>query len=196
MTTGFAKFEIINAILRKSRPKIILELGGYIGWGAAAFGGLLREIHPDAKPGEIKLYTFELEPRFAAITSSFVELAGLKDIVEVVVGSADESLRRLNAEGKLEIADVVLLDHWERFYLADLQLIEDLGLLKQGSVVFADNCVRAPEYLEYVKRAKGISGLDFRSEIVESIMPMGIAVRISDSSFSQALTLAYRILYR
>jgi catechol O-methyltransferase len=194
MTTGFAKLEIIFAALQKSRPKVILELGAYIGWGAVAFGGFLQELHPHAKPGEIKLYTFELEPRFAAITSSFVELAGLKHIVEVVVGIADESLRRLKAEGTVETADAALLDHWEKFYLADLQTIEELGLLKSGSVIFADNCVRPPDYLEYVRGAKGRSGLIFRTETVESIMPMGINVCILDFGYFQILTRLNRIL--
>jgi catechol O-methyltransferase len=180
MTTGFAKLEIITAALQKSRPKVILELGAYIGWGAVAFGGLLQELHPDAKPGEIKLYTFEFEPRFAAITSSFVELAGLKEVVEVVVGDANDSLRRLKEEGKLETADVALLDHWEKFYKADLQTMEELGLVKSGSVIIADNCVRAPDYLEYVRGGKGKSGLEFKTETVESIMPMGIKVCILD----------------
>jgi catechol O-methyltransferase len=42
MTTGFAKLEIISAALQKSHPKVIIELGAYIGWGAVAFGGLLQ----------------------------------------------------------------------------------------------------------------------------------------------------------
>jgi catechol O-methyltransferase len=110
-----------------------------------------------------------------------VELAGLKHIVEVVVGDANTSLRRLKAEGALETVDVVLLDHWEKFYKGDLQTIEELGLLKSGSVVIADNCGRAPEYLQYVGGEKGKSGLGFKTETIESIMPMGIKVCLVDS---------------
>jgi hypothetical protein len=135
-----------------------------------------RELHPNAKPGEVKLFTFEVDPLFAAITSSFVELARLKDIVEVVVGSAEDSVRRLKAEGVLGRADVVLLDHWEKFYLSDLQVLEELGLIGRGSVVIADNTMRAPGYLEYVRGGKGRSGAEMRSESVESIMSMGIKV--------------------
>jgi catechol O-methyltransferase len=154
MTTGPPKLEIIISRLLTTKPKIMLEFGSYIGWGAVAFGGLLRELHPDAKPGEVKLFTFEVDPLFAAITSSFVELAGLKDIVDVIVGTAEDSVRRLKAEGVLERADVVLLDHWEKFYLSDLQVLEELGLIGGGSVVLADNTVRAPRYLEYVRGGK------------------------------------------
>lgn len=187
MTTGVPKLEIITATLRRTRPKIILELGGYIGWGAVAFGGLLRELHSHVKSGEIRLYSFELEPRFAAIANSFVELAGLNDVVQVVIGSAEESLRRLKAEGKLESADAVLIDHWEKFYLNDFQLLEELKLIRSGSVIFTDNCVRAPEYLEYVRQGKGKTGLTFKTETIESIMPMGIKVRISHGLFFQML---------
>jgi catechol O-methyltransferase len=176
MTTGPPKLEIIISRLHITKPKIMLKFGSYIGWGAVAFGGLLRELHPDPKPGEVKLFTFEVDPLFAAITSSFVELAGLKDIVDVIVGSAEDSVRRLKAEGVSARADVVLLDHWEKFYLSDLQVLEELGLVGGGSVVLADNTVRAPGYLEYVRGGKGRSGAEMRSESVESIMPMGIKV--------------------
>ena len=177
MTVGPAKLEVIKELFSKSRPKIIIELGSYIGWGAAAFGGLLRELHPAAVSGEIKLYTFELNPRFAAVASSFVELAGLKDVVDVIVGPAEESLRRLKAEGKLKRADVVLLDHWEDRYLPDLQTIEELGLLKSGSIVIADNADRAPGYMDYVKDGVATKAeLKYKSESIESIMLMGIAV--------------------
>lgn len=154
----------------------MLEFGSYIGWGAVAFGGLLRELHPEAGLGEIKLITFEVNPLFAAITSSFVELAGLKDVVDVIVGNAEESVRRLKGGGGLGKADVVLLDHWEKFYLSDLRVLEELGVVGSGSVVFADNTVRAPEFLEYVRSGKSRSGTETRSESVESIMPMGIKV--------------------
>ncbi|ODQ71408.1 hypothetical protein LIPSTDRAFT_73059 [Lipomyces starkeyi NRRL Y-11557] len=53
----------------------------------------------------------------AAITSSFVELAGLKDVVDVHVGPAAESVRRLFEEGDLtkQSVEFILLDHWKNF---------------------------------------------------------------------------------
>ena len=38
----------------------------------------------------------------------------------------------------------MLLDHWEKLYLNDFQVLEELGVIGRGSVVFSDNIVRAP----------------------------------------------------
>jgi catechol O-methyltransferase len=188
MTTGALKLEIIASRLRATKPRVILEFGSYVGWGAAAFGGLLRELHSQAGAGEVKLFTFEANPLFAAITSSFVELSGLKDVVDVVVGPAENSVRRLVAEGRLGRADVVLLDHWEKLYLNDFQVMEELGVIGEGSLVIADNTVRAPEYVEYVQGGKGITGVDLRSETIESIMPMGVKVSYVPKDHGSVLT--------
>ena len=187
MTIGPAKREIITDILASSRPipKVFLEFGTYVGYSAIALGSFLRDLHPDAKAGEIKYITLEREPLFAAITSSLVELAGLKDIVEVVVGNADESIRRMVKEGKLKSVDAILLDHWEDLYVSDLQVVEELGLLRKGSLVIADNVIRpgAPDYLRYVRAGKGKGGVEYTSREIESIMPMGIPVSTYHNGF-------------
>lgn len=182
MTIGPAKRTLIAEIMSSTnpKPKIFLEFGSYVGYSALALGSALRDLHPNAKPGEIKYYTFENMPYWAAITSSLVELAGLKDIVEVVVGDAAEGLKRLNAEGKLPkgSVDMMLLDHWERFYVPDLQVCEDLSILREGTVIFADNVLApgAPDYLKYVqvgKAAKSKEELRYATKGIDSIMPNG-----------------------
>jgi len=94
-------------------------------------------------------------------------LAGLKGVVDVVVGEAAVEMRRLKEEGKLERVDFLLLDHWEKFYVEDLKVVEELELLKEGSVVVADNvdCPGAPEYLEYVRGGNGYSSREIESHI-------------------------------
>lgn len=139
--------------LSVDRPKIFLEFGSYVGYSAVGLGAAWRDLNPGQK---VSYFTFEKNPLMAAVTSSFVELAGLKDVVHVHVGPASESIKRLVAEGKLEkgSVDCILLDHWKELYLPDLQLCEELSLLRKGSVILADNILfpGAPEYLAYVKR--------------------------------------------
>jgi catechol O-methyltransferase len=82
-----------------------------------------------------------------------VALAGLSDTVKVVVGSSDASIRRLHALGELKHIDLMFLDHYKPAYTTDLKLCEELGLVKVGTVLAADNVITPgnPPYLEYVR---------------------------------------------
>jgi predicted O-methyltransferase YrrM len=99
------------------------------------------------------VYSCELDAGLAKIARDFVELAGLSDVVEVVEGKSTDSIKMLKEEHKIDHIDVLFLDHWESYYLPDLQLCEDLGLLRKGSIVLADNTDMpgAPDYVKYVK---------------------------------------------
>ena len=115
-----------------------------------------------------------MDPLCASIAMNLVDLAGLSDIVKVIVGRADESLRSLHASGQLARLDMLFLDHVEDQYVADFQVCEGLALLRKGTLIVADNVVRpgAPEYRRFVRshtglESKGVRGL---------IMPGGFEV--------------------
>lgn len=84
---------------------------------------------------------------------SLVDLAGLTDLVKVIVGSSDEGIARLAASGQLKQVDLMFLDHYKPAYTTDLKLCEELGLVKKGSVLAADNVIKPgnPPYLKYVR---------------------------------------------
>jgi catechol O-methyltransferase len=151
------KIAVSREILEKlnPKPKVLLELGCYVGCSALAWGTMLKEFN-EGKTDSVKVYTCELEDSFAKIASDFIALAGLSDIVEVLVGKSSDSIVRLEKEGKITKGgvDVLFLDHWEAAYLPDTKLCEDLGLFRNGSMVLADNTDMpgAPEYLEYVRK--------------------------------------------
>ena len=60
---------------------------------------------------------------------------------------------------------MLFIDHWEKFYLPDRRLCEELGLLKKGSVIVADNVDRsgAPEYRKYIESG-GEGGWKYKFE--------------------------------
>lgn len=194
MTLGPEKRDhIINlfadaAGLSADGPKVFLEFGSYIGYSAVALGAAWRDLNSGQK---VSYFTFEKSPLLAAVTSSFVELAGLKDVVHVHVGPAFESIVRLVAEGKLEkgSVDYILLDHWKDLYIPDLQLCEELSLLRKGSVVLVDNILTpgAPEYLAYVKKEvaeKSKEGFGYETKMADFIMKSGRLVSFIVSKFS------------
>ena len=137
-------------------PKVILELGTYVGCSAVGWGSMLKEWYGEQAEGKgCKVVSCELEEEFCGIARDIVRLAGLDGVVGVEQGKAESTIRRLYEEGSLGkgSVDVLFIDHWEDAYLSDLKVVEELGLMGKGGVVIADNTdvPGAPEYLEYVR---------------------------------------------
>ena len=145
MNVGDRKGEILDEEVRRARPQLVVELGGYCGYSAVRIARLLP-------PGG-RLFSFELDPRFAAIAEQVVRSAGLSDRVVHVVGPADESLRRLRELTGRDSADLIFFDHWKDRYLPDIRTAEECGALRPGTVVVADNVIYpgTPEYLAHVR---------------------------------------------
>ncbi|OAA53940.1 O-methyltransferase, family 3 [Niveomyces insectorum RCEF 264] len=138
-------------------PKILIELGTYIGNSAVAWGSILKEVNGGNSDG-IHVYCLERDDVFVKIARDTIALAGLDDVVQVVPGEAADTLRKLKADGIVDTADVLFIDHFGQHYLPDLKVCEEVGLFHKGSVILADN-VDNPEmdYLQYV-RAGGKQG--------------------------------------
>ncbi|KAH8886945.1 S-adenosyl-L-methionine-dependent methyltransferase [Thozetella sp. PMI_491] len=164
ISIGPDKSRVLKELLVATPPKVLVELGGYLGYSAILFADTIRAALPPGTPFQV--LSLEASPVFASIAMNLISLAGLSDHIKVITGKAEESLRRLKAEGALEHIDLLFLDHVEKLYHIDLQLVESLGLLKPGSYIWADNVVRpgAPEYRAYVRshpklESKGVKGL-------------------------------------
>lgn len=187
MNIGEDKGRIVCDLIAEVKPRIMVELGGYVGYSSVIFGDVFR------KAGGQKYFTLEHNKEFARVISSIVELAGLNDVVETIHGESDEILKSLHSNGRLEHVDLLFIDHtaFER----DLKLCERLRLLSKGSVIAADNCIYPghPEYLEYVfssveKKRKlskdmdieetGNPNLVFESKLVHSFEPSGEKVSL------------------
>jgi catechol O-methyltransferase len=119
----------------------ILELGCYCGYSAILMAKGLE--------GAGHLTSIESSEISTNAATGILEVAGLANRVDVVYGKSSEVIPTL--EG---FFDLVFLDHWKDLYKPDLQAIESSGLLREGSVVFADNVgplFGADEYLAYVR---------------------------------------------
>lgn len=152
---GSDKARVVSDVVARERPKIIVELGGYLGYSAILFAQqtLLQSSKNDQPP---KVWSLEFEPAFAAIAEELVSIAGLSEYITVVTGTAASSLRAMHADGQLSTIDLLFIDHGEggiELYEQDLKICEELGLLAAGSCVLADNVVRpgAPDYRRYVR---------------------------------------------
>jgi len=154
ITFGLSKIqkscELIAAV--RPPPKVLLELGTYVGCSAIGWGQVMRSLHPEAQ-----VLTMELNEELAGIARDLIDLAGLSDVVTVLSGPAEEHIRSLKKAGDLGEIDVLFLDHWQDRYVPDLQVCEELGLFHKGSLVLADNTdiPGAPDYVAYVKASAG-----------------------------------------
>lgn len=145
MNVGDRKGEILDDEVRRARPQLAVELGGYCGYSAVRIARLLP-------PGG-RLLSCELDPHFAAIAEQVVRVAGLSDRVTHVIGPADASLHRLRELAGRDAADLLFLDHWKDRYLPDILAAEACGALRAGTVVVADNVIYpgTPDYLAHVR---------------------------------------------
>ncbi|KIX09829.1 uncharacterized protein Z518_00910 [Rhinocladiella mackenziei CBS 650.93] len=147
MNVGEDKGRIVTDLIAEVKPQTMVELGGYVGYSSILFGDAVR------RAGGARYFSLERNPEFAAVIASLVDLAGLSDIVKVIVGSSDVSIKRLHSNGTLRHIDLMFLDHYKPAYTTDLKWCEELDLIAPGSVLAADNVIKPgnPPYLEYVR---------------------------------------------
>lgn len=166
MNIGSKKGPLIVDMIEKRRPSVMIEMGGYVGYSAVLFGDAVRRTGVSGA----RYWSLEFDPAFAAIAASIVDLAGLSDVVKVVVGPAGDSLRRLQGEGLLKNIEMAFIDHVSDLYVPDLQVCEELKLLKKNALIVADNIISpgAPQYLAYVMNHQ-----NYDSREIKSVIPGG-----------------------
>ncbi|KAI0455979.1 catechol O-methyltransferase [Xylaria acuta] len=151
MNIGEYKLKTVVDLIKARKPQVMVEIGGYVGYSAIAFSTALREA------GGTAYYSLERNPEFGKVITQLVDLAGLGDMVKVIVGLSSDSLRQLHADGALPHIDLLLLDHYKQLYTDDLKICEELGLIEVDTILAADNVIKPgnPPYTEYVRSSVG-----------------------------------------
>ena len=151
---GPVKGKILTEVVRKHKPRKILEVGSLYGYSAILIA--------KNSPAKAEITTVEKNPEHARITEQNVERAKLESQIKVIRGDAKEILSTLPGP-----FDLVFLDAEKTQYLDYLKAVENK--LHQGSVVIADN-VRVfqdqmQNYLHYVRNTGR-----YRSQTVETML--------------------------
>jgi predicted O-methyltransferase YrrM len=127
-------------IVRKTKPKRVLEVGTLIGYSAIL---IARELENDAHLISIEIHAAEAET-----ARENIRKARVKPAIEVIVGDAVKVIPTLSGD-----FDLVFVDAEKTEYRKYLQLVEDR--LHEGSVVVADNAGifagQMKDYLDYVR---------------------------------------------
>lgn len=147
---GPEKGELFEAELQKVKPYRCLEVGTFLGYSAVRTARNLQ-------PGGL-LLCIEANPQNAAVARQVVEYAGYSQQVQVIDGLSGQVIPRLPAllaaaqqqpqgtslqqqQQQPGGFDFVFLDHCKDCYLPDLRSLEQLGLVRSGTVVAADNVI-------------------------------------------------------
>jgi len=153
INVGDEKGEILDAAVRRTDPKLVLELGTYCGYSALRVARTMGS--------EARLVSIEFNPANAAIARRIWDHAGVGEQLTVVVGRLGDggaTVERLESEQSFAkgSVDLIFIDHDKNAYLPDLQLIIEREWLHPGSVAVADNIKfpGSPKYRAYMKEAE------------------------------------------
>lgn len=146
---GPEKGQLFENVLQQRKPTRALEVGTFLGYSAIRTA---RNLQPGGQ-----LLCIEANPQNAAVARQVVQYAGLQQHVQILDGLSGQVIPKLPAmlaplqSSKANSAqqqqqqqqgfDFVFLDHCKECYLPDLQALEQLGLIQQGTTVMADNVV-------------------------------------------------------
>ncbi len=151
---GPVKGKILAEIVKKTKPKRILEVGALYGYSAI----LMAKNSP---PG-VKIVSVEKNPEHVRIATKNIKRANMEEKIKMVEGDGRTELQKLSGS-----FDLVFLDAEKTQYLAYLKAVEKN--LDKGSVIVADNVGifedQMPDYLEYVRK-KG----PYKSRTVETLL--------------------------
>ena len=123
--------KLLMLLARAQNARNILEIGTLGGYSAIWLARAL--------PRDGRLITLELEPKHAEVARGNLARAGVEDRVEVRVGPALDSLKRL-ADEKHPPFDFVFIDADKTGYPD--YLTWSLKLSRPGTMIIADNVVR------------------------------------------------------
>ncbi len=126
-----AQGKLLELLARVQGARTILELG--------TLGGYSTIWLARALPADGHLVTLEANPQYAALAQTNIARAGLRDVVEIRVGPALETLPELAAEGAGPF-DLIFIDADKGNYPGYFSWA--LKLSRPGTVIIGDNVVR------------------------------------------------------
>jgi len=151
---GPVKGKILAEIVKRTRPKRILEVGALYGYSAILMA--------KNSPPKAEIISVEKNPEHVRMAMENIRRATMEGRIRVIEGDGRTELGKLSGS-----FDLVFLDAEKTQYLAYLKAVEQN--LHKGSVLVADNVGifkdQMGDYLEYVRK-KGA----YKSRTVETLL--------------------------
>ena len=133
MLSGFVQGRILSMFSRMIRPKVVLEIGTYLGYSALCFAEGLEDGG--------KVITLDIQEDTNRVARSFVERTEFKDRVDFRLGFATDIIPTLD-----ETFDLVFIDADKPNYSTYYDLV--FGKLRPGGFIIADNVLWSGKVLD------------------------------------------------
>jgi predicted O-methyltransferase YrrM len=162
-----ASFLAITA--RARAPKLIVELGTNIGYGAIV---MARAAGPSAR-----VVTIELSPEHVKVARGFIEEAGLSSRVEVVEGAAIAELEKMAGPIDMAYVDCVK-EEYSRYLELLVPRLADRGVIVADNVMWRGHVARPDAAGSEATRAKALAA--FNQALVNHPALRGLILPLGD----------------
>ena len=189
MNIGDEKGKILDQAVQTRKPKTVLELGrtcsSAMKFNLLLFLGTflgyssLRIV--SHLPTDTLFITIEADAQSAEIARSMHEYAGVADRIKIINGYTNNVIPHLSKDYNVNEFDLIFIDHYKDVYLRDLKMLEEVGLIKSGTMIVADNviCPGAPDYLEYIRDNPNYTSTFYEGKLEYSEdLPDGVEISI------------------
>src|SRR5215203_1804570 len=165
MLSGFVQGRILSMFSRMIRPKVVLEIGTYLGYSALCFAEGL------AVGG--KVITLDIQEDTNKVARSFVERTEFKDRIDFRLGQATEIIPTLN-----ETFDLVFIDADKPNYSNYYNLVFDK--LCPGGFIIADNVLWSGRVLDEEKDESTKALHEFNQKVLADERVSNVLLPIRD----------------
>lgn len=165
MLSGFVQGRVLSMFSKMIRPKVVLEIGTYLGYSALCFAEGL------ADGG--KVITLDIQEDTNKVARSFVEKSAYADKIEFHLGYATDIIPTLT-----ETFDLVFIDADKPNYSNYYNLVFDK--VRPGGFIIADNVLWSGKILEDEKDENTQALHDFNKMVLADDRVSNVLLPIRD----------------
>lgn len=165
MLSGFVQGRLLSMFSHMIRPRVVLEIGTYLGYSALCFAEGLAEGG--------KVITLDIQEDTNAVARSFVEKSEFVDRIEFHLGFATEIIPSLN-----ETFDLVFIDADKPNYSNYFDLVIDK--VPTGGYIIADNVLWSGKVLDDGKDEETQALHDYNQKIQADTRVENILLPVRD----------------
>ena len=165
MLSGFVQGRILSMFSHMVKPKVVLEIGTYLGYSALCFAEGL------ADGGQV--ITLDVQEETNRIAKSYVARTEYSNRIEFVLGHAADIIPTLT-----ETFDLVFIDADKTNYSNYYDLVIDR--LSPGGFIIADNVLWSGKVLDAVKDADTQALSDFNDKVLADERVENVLLPIRD----------------
>ncbi|MEP7075150.1 MAG: O-methyltransferase [Acidobacteriota bacterium] len=165
MLSGFVQGRILSAFSKMIRPKVVLEIGTYLGYSALCFA--------EGLAGGGKVITLDIQEDTNKVAREFVAKTAYKDKIEFHLGFATEIIPKLP-----ETFDLVFIDADKPNYSNYYNLVFDK--VRPGGFIIADNVLWSGKVLDNEKDENTKALHEFNQKVLADDRVSNVLLPIRD----------------